>query len=33
VEETLNVILPALPHAIELLRVTPGADQGHEYEE
>jgi molybdenum cofactor synthesis domain-containing protein len=32
VEETLNVILPALPHAIELLRVTPGADQRHEYE-
>ncbi len=32
VEETLNVILPALPHAIELLRVTPGADQHHEYE-
>lgn len=33
VAETLNVILPALPHAIELLRVTPGADQSHEYEE
>lgn len=31
VQETLNVILPALPHAIELLRVTPGADQRHEY--
>jgi molybdopterin adenylyltransferase len=33
VEETLDVILPALPHAIELLRVTPGADQRHEYHE
>ena len=33
VEETLNVILPALPHAIELLRVMPKADQHHEYEE
>jgi len=32
VEETLNVILPALPHAIELLRVVPKADQHHEYE-
>ena len=33
VGETLNVILPALPHAIELLRVMPKADQHHEYEE
>jgi molybdopterin adenylyltransferase len=32
VEETLNVILPALPHAIELLRVKAGADQRHEYQ-
>jgi len=32
VEETLNVILPALPHAIELLRAKPGADQRHEYQ-
>lgn len=32
VEETLNVILPALPHAIELLRTKPGADQRHEYQ-
>ena len=31
VEETLNVILPALPHAIELLRAKAGADQRHEY--
>ena len=33
VEETLKVILPALPHAIELLRAKPGADQRHEYQE
>jgi molybdopterin adenylyltransferase len=32
VEETLNVILPALPHAIELLRARGGADHRHEYQ-
>ena len=32
VEETLNAILPALPHAIELLRARPRADQHHQYE-
>ncbi len=32
VEETLNFILPALPHAIELLRTKPGADQRHQYQ-
>lgn len=33
VEDTLNVILPALPHAIELLRGQPGADERHTYQE
>jgi molybdopterin adenylyltransferase len=32
VEETLDVILPALPHAIALLRAEPGADKGHRYQ-
>jgi len=27
--ENLNIILPALPHAIELLRGEPGAEAGH----
>lgn len=31
-EEPLNVILPALPHAIELLRARGRADQRHEHQ-
>jgi molybdopterin biosynthesis enzyme MoaB len=27
--ENLEVILPALPHAVELLRDDPDAEQGH----
>jgi molybdenum cofactor synthesis domain-containing protein len=29
VEENLTVIIPALPHAIQLLREAPDAEQGH----
>lgn len=29
VQENLEVILPALPHAVELLREVPGADERH----
>jgi molybdopterin adenylyltransferase len=28
--ESLNVILPALPHAVELLRGDPGSETGHQ---
>jgi molybdopterin adenylyltransferase len=31
VRENLESILPALPHALELLRETPGAEAGHAY--
>ncbi len=31
VRENLESILPALPHALELLHVAPGADAGHTY--
>jgi len=30
-QESLRVILPALPHAIELLRGVPGSDQRHRH--
>jgi molybdopterin biosynthesis enzyme MoaB len=32
VREGLEVILPALPHGIEILRGEHGANQRHEYE-
>lgn len=31
VRENLETILPALPHAVELLRDSPGAEAGHRY--
>ncbi len=33
VKENLEVILPALPHALDLLRESPGAEAGHQYQQ